>query len=59
MSALVDASTKFSGQYVPPDKDRLKLVHNELLKAKNKEVVLDAERLQAEKAEDFKIMPTI
>jgi len=57
MSALVDASTKFSGQYVLPDKDRLKkLVHNELLKAKNKEVVLDAERLQAEKAEDFKIM---
>lgn len=57
MSSLVDASTKFSGQYVLPDKDRLKkLVHNELVKSKNKEVVLDTERLQAEQAEDFKII---
>ena len=56
MSQLLEVSGKILGQYVPPEKDRYrKLVHTEIVRAKNKAVVLEDELLQANNADDFKI----
>jgi len=56
MSELIDFSTKLTGNYTLPDKDRFqKLVHAELTKAANKATVLAKELIQAQNAEDYKI----
>ncbi len=56
MSAMLDEADRLAGSYVLPDKDRFaRLVKNELNRARNKLVKLDAESEAAENAEEWKI----
>lgn len=56
ISAMLELSTRLSGSYTLPDKDRFKkLVKNELNRAENKKVVLENELTAAENAEDYKV----
>ena len=56
ISEMLEVADEITGNYTPPDKERfLKLVHNELRRARNKFSVLESELADAENAEDFKI----
>ncbi len=56
ISEMLELSTKLTGSYTLPDKDRFKkLVKNELNRAENKRTVLHEELAAAENAEDYKI----
>lgn len=57
ISEMLETADEIMKSFTPPDKERfLKLVHNELKRAKNKISVLENELAAAENAEDFKIL---
>lgn len=57
ISEMLETADEIMKSFTPPDKEKfLKLVHNELKRAKNKISVLENELAAAENAEDFKIL---
>lgn len=57
ISEMLELADEIMKNFVPPDKEKfLKLIHNELKRAKNKIFVLENELATAENAEDFKIL---
>ena len=57
ISEMLESADEIMKSFTPPDKEKfLKLVHNELKRAKNKISVLENELAAAENAEDFKIL---
>lgn len=57
ISEMIELADEIMKNFVPPDKEKfLKLIHNELKRAKNKIFVLENELATAENAEDFKIL---
>lgn len=56
ISEMLELADEIMGNYTPPDKEKfLKLVHNELKRAKNKISVLENELADAENADFYKI----
>ena len=54
---MLETADEIMKNFVPPDKEKfLKLIHNELKRAKNKISVLENELAASENAEDFKIL---
>lgn len=57
ISEMLETADEIMKSFTPPDKEKfLKLVHNELKRAKNKISVLENELAAAENAENFKIL---
>ncbi len=57
LSEMLETADEIMKNFVPPDKEKfLKLIHNELKRAKNKISVLENELAASENAEDFKIL---
>ncbi|MBQ9442375.1 MAG: NFACT family protein [Selenomonadaceae bacterium] len=57
ISEMLETADEIMKNFVPPDKEKfLKLIHNELKRAKNKISVLENELAASENAEDFKIL---
>lgn len=57
LSEMLELADEIMKNFTPPDKEKfLKLVHNELKRAKNKISVLENELADSENAEDFKIL---
>jgi len=57
LSEMLEIADDVMKNFTPPDKEKfLKLVHNELKRAKNKISVLEGELADAENAENFKIL---
>lgn len=57
LSEMLELADEIMKNFTPPDKEKfLKLIHNELKRAKNKISVLENELATAENAEDFKIL---
>ena len=57
ISEMLETADEIMKNFTPPDKEKfLKLVHNELKRAKNKIFVLENELAAADNAENFKIL---
>ena len=57
LSEMLETADEIMKNFVPPDKEKfLKLIHNELKRAKNKISVLENELAASKNAEDFKIL---
>lgn len=56
ISEMLETADEIAKNYIPPDKEKfLKLVHNELKRARNKITVLENELAESENAEFYKI----